>query len=275
MSKRIQGAVAGVLAAILLFGGVAAAVSMTETINVTYRNIRILIDGEELVTKDANGNSIEPFIYRGTTYLPVRAVSQALDREVRWNASTNSVYINSNAPGESGVEQDSVTQMIRSAENREVIDEALFASISDDQQLVVMLNRYNELTSYLFGVFFMRAAQTIVGVTVYGFGFTDDVVDFSDESLQRPPSYPFPPEAIAEATWRIAKHTLYADAVQRIENDPYFAPVLDKEGGGSYGMWPLYVHNFYNEKPELSAAFTEYKVLVENVIIKLRELEAA
>jgi len=271
MSKRIQGVVAGVLATVLLFVGVAAAASIAETINVTYRNIKIVIDGEELIPKDVNGNIVEPFIYEGTTYLPVRAVSQALDKEVGWNASTNTVNINSDASGESDIEQDSITKMIKSIENRDVIDEALLASI-DNAELVVMLKRYNELTSYLFGVFFVRAAQTIVNVTIYGFDFSGGV-DFSGEWHQRPPSYPFPPEAIAEATWRIAKHTLYADARQRIENDPYFVPVLDKEGGGSAGMWPQFVHNFYSEQPELSEAFAEYKDLVEKVIVKLREIE--
>jgi len=273
MSKRTQCAVAGVLVAVLLFCGAAAAVSRTETINVTYRNIRMFIDEEELVPKDAIGNIIEPFIYSGSTYLPVRAVSQALGREVVWNERENAVYINSNAPGGSSVEQDSITQIIKSIENREVIDKALFESISADQELVVILNRYNELTSYLFGVFFVKAAQTIVSVTIDGFGF-DDGVDFSDAWFQRPPTYPFPPEAITEATLRIAMHALYADAAQRIQDDPFFAPVLEKEGGGSAGMWPEYVQDF-SHRPEVNRAFTEYMKLIENALFELRELKAS
>jgi len=96
-----------------------------------------------------------------------------------------------------------------------------------------------------------------------------DGVDFSDEHFQRPPSYPFAPEAIAEATQRIAIHSLYEDATLRIENDPFFAPVLDKEGGGSAGMWPQYVHAFGGESPELRDAFREYLELVETLLIKL------
>jgi len=102
MVKRIQGIVIGMLVAVLLFGGVAAAAAATaarnETISVTFRNIRIVLDGKEFIPKDVDDNIVEPFIYNGTTYLPVRAVSQALDREVSWDGSTSTVYIDSKDP---------------------------------------------------------------------------------------------------------------------------------------------------------------------------------
>ena len=47
-----------------------------------YDNIKIFMDGEEVTPKDGNGQSVEPFIYNGTTYLPVRAVSNAIGKEV-------------------------------------------------------------------------------------------------------------------------------------------------------------------------------------------------
>ena len=62
---------------------------------------------------------------------------------------------------------------------------------------------------------------------------------------------------------------LYEDATQRIENDPFFIPVLEKEGGGSYGMWPQYLHIFHGERPEVSVAFTEYLDLVEALLSRL------
>ena len=65
----------------------------TETINVIYDNIKILIDGVEYTAKDANGNVIEPFIYNGTTYLPVRAVSNALGKAVYWDGPNYTVYL--------------------------------------------------------------------------------------------------------------------------------------------------------------------------------------
>lgn len=67
----------------------------TETISVIYDNIKIMIDGVEFTAKDANGNIVEPFIYNGTTYLPVRAVANAFDKDVDWEAQTSTVTLGS------------------------------------------------------------------------------------------------------------------------------------------------------------------------------------
>jgi len=95
MSKRLQGLIAGVLIGAMLTSGVAFAKQASETINVIYDNIKILIDGKEYQPKDVNGNVVEPFIYKGTTYLPVRAIANAFDKEVDWEAQTSTVTLGS------------------------------------------------------------------------------------------------------------------------------------------------------------------------------------
>ena len=82
------------LVVLMLFGGVAyAASSLTKSISVTYRDIKLVIDGELITPKDAGGNTVEPFIYNGTTYLPVRAVGEAFGKEVSWDGNTSTIYI--------------------------------------------------------------------------------------------------------------------------------------------------------------------------------------
>lgn len=62
--------------------------------NVTiYPGVNIYINDKKLEPKDANGNPVEVFAYNGTTYLPVRAVSEALGQPVQWDGGTSSVYI--------------------------------------------------------------------------------------------------------------------------------------------------------------------------------------
>lgn len=63
-----------------------------------YTGATIYIDGVELHPTDVNGNPVETFIYNGTTYVPLRAVSQSLGKAVNWDGSTQSVYIGE-APG--------------------------------------------------------------------------------------------------------------------------------------------------------------------------------
>ena len=56
-------------------------------------NIRIFIDGNEIKTKDVNGRSEEPFIFNGTTYVPIRLVSEALNKIVQWDGDKKQILI--------------------------------------------------------------------------------------------------------------------------------------------------------------------------------------
>lgn len=73
----------------------AYATSQTRDIEVLFNDIRILINKENFNAKDVNGNDVEPFIYNGTTYLPVRAVANAFDKNVDWKPETSTVILES------------------------------------------------------------------------------------------------------------------------------------------------------------------------------------
>ena len=94
--KTLKGFGAGLLAAAVIAGtGLPArALSALEEIKVYRGGINLFIDGKLQVPTDVNGNEVEPFIYAGTTYLPVRALTGMLtDKAVEWDANTESVYI--------------------------------------------------------------------------------------------------------------------------------------------------------------------------------------
>ena len=63
------------------------------TAELIYRDIKITLDGNELIPKDAQGNVVEPFIIDGTTYLPVRGISSALGLDIDWDGTTNTVIL--------------------------------------------------------------------------------------------------------------------------------------------------------------------------------------
>lgn len=76
----------------------------------SYNNIKITLNGTALSLKDGAGNSVEPFIIDGTTYLPVRAVSEALGLNVDWDAQTHTVKLsNANAASSAGSQRSSVS----------------------------------------------------------------------------------------------------------------------------------------------------------------------
>jgi acetyl esterase/lipase len=68
--------------------------SKTVQANLLYSDIKITLDGQEITPTDVNGVSTEPFTIDGTTYLPVRAISEALGYEVYWDADNNTAVIN-------------------------------------------------------------------------------------------------------------------------------------------------------------------------------------
>lgn len=56
-------------------------------------DICVEMNGVRQVFKDANGQTVYPIIYNGTTYLPVRAVSAIMREPVEWDGGSKSVYI--------------------------------------------------------------------------------------------------------------------------------------------------------------------------------------
>ena len=85
-----------VLAAVLFVAAAIPVYAAMASRNITvYTGVRIFVDGRELEPIDVKGNEVEAFIYDGTTYVPLRAVSEALDANVGWNSEKKTVYINS------------------------------------------------------------------------------------------------------------------------------------------------------------------------------------
>ena len=93
MNKRLQGFFAGILMGVIITSGFVFAEDISKTINAVYMNVKLVVDGIQIEPKDANGNYVEPFIYNGTTYLPVRAVGEAFGKDVSWDGDTATVYI--------------------------------------------------------------------------------------------------------------------------------------------------------------------------------------
>lgn len=71
----------------------------TRSATLYYSDINISLDGKKLALKSADGKTVEPFIIDGTTYLPVRAVGEALGLTVRWNGDSKTVYLSSDSTG--------------------------------------------------------------------------------------------------------------------------------------------------------------------------------
>lgn len=73
--------------------------SIAKHIRVFYPNVNIVVNNKTIVPKDSKGKVVEPFIYNDTTYLPIRAIGEALNKEVNWDQKTKTVTISEKTAG--------------------------------------------------------------------------------------------------------------------------------------------------------------------------------
>lgn len=87
--QRLRDMIFGAVVASMVLGSGTVAFAKVANMNipVSFSNIKIMIDGKQLNT------SKEPFTYNGTTYLPVRAVAEAVGKDVTWDGATKTVYL--------------------------------------------------------------------------------------------------------------------------------------------------------------------------------------
>ncbi len=89
--QRITGFLSGVLVTALLMGSVLPAVAEGLSIFVD-SGVKVYVNDAPIDAGDTHGNP-EAFIYNGTTYVAVAAVSKSLGQDVKWDGNTKSVYI--------------------------------------------------------------------------------------------------------------------------------------------------------------------------------------
>lgn len=76
----------------------------------SYNDIKITLDGQAITPLDANGNSVEPFIIDGTTYLPVRGIASALGLDVNWDQTSKTVQLSTeSAPAQTPANDQIIT----------------------------------------------------------------------------------------------------------------------------------------------------------------------
>ncbi|WP_282935572.1 peptidylprolyl isomerase [Paenibacillus sp. RC67] len=88
MNDKLKGLVLGLSLGVMLTGSVAYASG--SQIEVYFQNIKYMFDG---IVKTPTEEQGQGFIYNGTTYVPLRFVSEALGKEVQWDGDTQTAWI--------------------------------------------------------------------------------------------------------------------------------------------------------------------------------------
>lgn len=93
--QKLSYFLSGMMAALLMVSLVVPGFAVYSKNVTVFPGVSIFVNDQKINPTDAKGNPVEAFIYEGTTYLPVRAVSEALDLPIQWEGTSKSVYIGS------------------------------------------------------------------------------------------------------------------------------------------------------------------------------------
>lgn len=179
--KSWKSFVAGMLTMAILFAlGIPALAAAGKNITV-YPGVNIYIDDQKLNPKDVNGNPVEVFVYNGTTYLPVRAVSEALGKPVQWEGSTTSVYVGKHTGDKPAVWLSDLDYFTGKGEYRALegakdnlgntYNRAISPYYASDLQRVYKLNgQYSRLTGTYFNRYEYRTSTQNTVLSIYGDG---------------------------------------------------------------------------------------------------------
>ncbi|MGF7030540.1 foldase protein PrsA [Paenibacillus mucilaginosus] len=89
MNDKFKGLVLGLTLGTMLTGSAVYAAGSSQ-IEVVFREIKYLFDGVE---KQPTAEQGQGFIYNGTTYVPLRFISEALGEKVEWDGDNNRIWI--------------------------------------------------------------------------------------------------------------------------------------------------------------------------------------
>ncbi|WP_339286757.1 stalk domain-containing protein [Paenibacillus sp. FSL E2-0201] len=100
MKKKVVTTLCGTMILLVGMGTGAFASSQLQEIKALLNGeLKIRVNGEITPLKDGNGKAVLPITYKGTTYLPVRSVSELLDVPVNYDGTAKEVIIGEQQAG--------------------------------------------------------------------------------------------------------------------------------------------------------------------------------
>lgn len=112
MNKKMKSAIAGAMVLGMTITGAAGVYAGSNLEKITAyldHGTSIKVNGSVLDVKDANGKQLSPINYKNTEYLPVRALSEALNVPVTYDAKGHQVVIGKTAQTPTTIQLASVT----------------------------------------------------------------------------------------------------------------------------------------------------------------------
>ncbi len=93
--KKVRTFLVGFLTAVILMGLALPAIAAGGTVSWdnVFVGVDVVIDGEKAEVKDESGSPVEAVLYKGTTYVPVQMMADALGLDLNWDQDSRTVYL--------------------------------------------------------------------------------------------------------------------------------------------------------------------------------------
>ena len=99
MKKRTLALIMVAVFTVSMLAGIGAAGLITKITAELREDFTIRVDGEKQTFRNASGEKVYPILFEGTTYLPVRAIGELMDKTVYWDEGKKEIDLRTEETG--------------------------------------------------------------------------------------------------------------------------------------------------------------------------------
>ena len=99
MKKRTLALIMVAVFTVSMLAGIGAAGLITKITAELRQDFTIRVDGEKQSFRNAEGEKVYPILFEGTTYLPVRAIGELMDKTVYWDEGKKEIDLRTDETG--------------------------------------------------------------------------------------------------------------------------------------------------------------------------------
>ena len=99
MKKRTLALIMVAVFTVSMLAGIGAAGLITKITAELREDFTIRVDGEKQTFRNASGEKVYPILFEGTTYLPVRAIGELMDKTVYWDEGRKEIDLRTEETG--------------------------------------------------------------------------------------------------------------------------------------------------------------------------------
>ena len=156
MNKKITRGLATGLIMITSMGVAFGAGTQVDIKAIMDSGVKIVYKGESQKLVDVNGDTKDPIMYNGTTYVPIRSVADILGISVDWDNDNRQVLL-----------EDNVTLSLEN-DSLETIMEAVYSRVTEKPMMLANTVVTDENVNYFLGLEALNGAEAIASEPMIG-----------------------------------------------------------------------------------------------------------